>query len=228
MAIFGDFDHLPFIDLTRVLAHQTGTLFLRTAYAGRSVELHLDHTDLRGLYIDGFPIDDPARLQDTFHTLMTNATGTFEFQPTDLTALTPHLKVPLVGLLDMHGGTALPEAQLPHPDTRFITVERPPTPPADLAAHWQQAQALLGQGVSPADLSNHLHLSELQAREFLYRLRLAGLIAPVRAAEQRPAPEQHLTSAREAVSSPPAVPEASPVRRLLNALRRFTSAPGRA
>ncbi len=80
MAIFGDLDHLPFIDLTRVLAHQTGTLFLRTAFAGRSVELHLDRTELRGLYLDGFPINEPSRMQDVLHGLTTSATGTFEDQ----------------------------------------------------------------------------------------------------------------------------------------------------
>ena len=227
MAISGDFDHLPFIDLTRILAHQTGTLFLRTAYAGRSVELHLDRTELRGLYVNGFPINEPARLHDILHTLITSATGTFEFQPTELSALTPHLKLPLLGLLEQHGMAALTEAQLPHPDTRFQTVTRPPEPPAALASTWTQVHARLDQGSSAADLASSLHLPELQTRELFYRLRLAGLITPVRAAplntEDRPMAETKLI--------PPTVsaaPEPSPVRRLLNALRRFTAVPGRA
>jgi len=231
MAIFGDLDHLPFFDLTRVLAHQTGTLFLRTAFAGRSVELHLDRAELRGLYLDGFPTNDPGRLRDTLHGLMTTATGTFEFQPTELTALSPHLKLTLSELLEPQGGAVLPEAQLPHPDTRFSPTDAPPAPPTTLAASWHQVRPQLEHGASAADIARQLHLSELQGRELLYRLRAAGLIVPVRAthmfqmAEQRP----HLEF-QAAVPMPEAVLAigGGPVRRLLNALRRFTSAPGRA
>lgn len=231
MAIFGDLDHLPFIDLTRVLAHQTGTLFLRTAFAGRSVELHLDRTELRGLYLDGFPINEPGRMQDVLHGLTTSATGTFEFQPAELTSLTPHLKLTLSELLEPHGGTAVPEAQLPHADTRFMPAELPPTPPAHLTASWQRVRPRLEAGASPADVAHQLHLSELQGRELFSRLRTAGLIVPVRAnMPARPTgrmlePDVHLAAS---VPERPAAPEAGPVRRLLNALRRFTAVAGRA
>jgi len=230
MAIFGDLNHLPFIDLTRVLAHQTGTLFLRTAFAGRSVELHLDRTELRGLYLDGFPINESSRIQDILHGLVTSVTGTFEFQPAELASLLPHLKLTLSELLEPHGGTAVPEAQLPHADTHFMPAELPLTPPVHLTASWQRVRPRLEAGASPADVAHQLQLSELQGRELFSRLRTAGLIVPVRGnMPAKPngrtvAPDVQLTA-----SGPDrAAPEAGPVGRLLNALRRFTAAPGRA
>jgi len=231
MAIFGDLVHLPFIDLTRVLAHQTGILFLRTAFAGRSVELHLDCTELRGLYLDGFPINESSRMQDVLHGLTTSATGTFEFQPTELTSLTPHLKLTLSELLDPYGETAVPEAQLPHADTRFRSAELPPTAPAHLTASWQQIRPRLEAGASPADVAHQLQLSELQGRELFSRLRTAGLIVPVRGnMPAKPTGRTVEPDVQLAGSIPDraTAPEAGPVRRLLNALRRFTAVAGRA
>ena len=206
MAIYGDFEYHAFNDIMKVLQRHSGVLFMRTALAGRSVELHLRQGTLQAVFVDGFPINEPLRVRDTVRQLVSGARGEYSFEAGPTEAL---FALPMNELIrEELSGSAIPEQQLPHQDTRFEIVPSAQSVflPEALRASWASLSPLLRAGASASDLSNQLRVSLPEARAELYRLRAAGLIAPQRAAAQAQASAQ----------------PAGPVRRLLNALRRLT------
>ncbi|WP_407571617.1 hypothetical protein [Deinococcus altitudinis] len=223
MAISGTLDDLTFNDLTHLLRPQTGTLFLRTAFAGRSVELHLDHGQLLGLYVDGFPASDPLRLGQVITDLLKSASGTFEFQPAELSALPPLIHLSLDDLLQQNS-EPLPvaEEQLPHGDTRFVLNTTRSEVPSRLTASWKQIRTAFEQGTSAHEVGEALQMSPHEARELLFHFRAAGLITPRRAGATVSV-EPFPVSAEDHSVLPAST---GPVRRLLNALRRFTGSLG--
>lgn len=206
MAIYGDFEYHAFNDIIKVLQRHSGVLFMRTALAGRSVELHLRQGTLQAVFVDGFPVNEPLRVRDTVRQLVSGARGEYSFEagPTEYQFALPMNEL----IREALSGSAIPEQQLPHQDTRFEVVASAQSMPLpeSLRASWASLSPLLRGGASASDLASQLRVSLPEARAELYRLRAAGLIAPQRAAAQAQASAQ----------------PAGPVRRLLNALRRLT------
>ncbi|GGI77135.1 DUF4388 domain-containing protein [Deinococcus wulumuqiensis] len=206
MAIYGDFEYHAFNDIIKVLQRHSGVLFMRTALAGRSVELHLRQGTLQAVFVDGFPVNEPLRVRDTVRQLVSGARGEYSFEagPTEY-----QLALPMNELIrEALSGSAIPDQQLPHQDTRFEVVASAQSMPLpeSLRASWASLSPLLRGGASASDLASQLRVSLPEARAELYRFRAAGLIAPQRAAAQAQASAQ----------------PAGPVRRLLSALRRLT------
>lgn len=239
MAIYGDFEYHAFSDIIKVLQRHNGVLFMRTALAGRSVELHLKEGTLGAMFIDGFPVNEPLRVNDTIRTLVNGARGEYSFEA----GPTQHsLHIPIGDLIrDVLSTADIAEQHLPHQDTRFEwnTHGAPAHIPDSLRPSWDSVSPLLRYGGSASDVANQLRISVHEARIVLYRLRAAGLIAPARAGglfqsrpAEPPAPAYgspqgggvQLHDPRFPVVPPPAQPQqqAGPVRRLLNALRRLT------
>lgn len=206
MAIYGDFEYHAFNDIIKVLQRHSGVLFMRTALAGRSVELHLRQGTLQAVFVDGFPVNEPLRVRDTVRQLVSGARGEYSFEagPTECQFALPMNEL----IREALSGSAIPDQQLPHQDTRFEVVASAQSMPLpeSLRASWASLSPLLRGGASASDLASQLRVSLPEARAELYRLRAAGLIAPQRAAAQAQASAQ----------------PAGPVRRLLNALRRLT------
>lgn len=210
MAIYGDFEYHAFNDIIKVLQRHTGVLFMRTALAGRSVELHLQQGTLHAVFIDGFPVNEPLRVRDTLRSLVSQARGEYSFE---VGPVSHHLALPVLELLrDVMSTSDIPEQQLPHPDTRFESTGAASVP-ENLRASWASLSPLLSTGASASDVATQLRVSLPEARAALYRLRAAGLLAPQRAAQ---------ASAGAASTPGAARPGAGPVRRLLSALRRLT------
>lgn len=204
MAIYGDLETHAFTDVMRVLRNQAGTLFLHMAYQGKTLELLLNRGQLLGLYIDGFPVQNPEQLQEIFHTLTHQGRGRFEFQPGQTRNQMFDVPIdPLVRQVTSVG--FIPLDQLPHPETRF-TVGRAAEVPVSLQGRWGQVAPLLAGGVSARALMDTLGLTEREARQLLYQLRAVDLIMPVRAGQ--PAPVAAPVQAR--ASAPYAAPEAVP------------------
>jgi len=224
MSIFGHLEDLPFSELARVTQTQTGTLFLRTALAGRSVEMHLQTGILLALFVDGFPVRDEQRVLTIINQLVDQGSGTFDFQSAHPTQLLHDTTYWLNDLLHRaHARTAVPEMRLPHPETRFIATRRPGAVAPELQPIWQRVEPLLEGGASAVSLARQLQVSEHQARTMLYSLRAVDLIAPLRAASSATTPVPPLdssTSLAVPITSPPV--STSPMRRLLGTLRRLT------
>lgn len=232
MAIYGDFEYHAFSDIIKVLQRHTGVLFMRTALAGRSVEMHLREGVLGAMFIDGFPVNEPLRIQDTVRSLVNSATGEYSFEAGQSVE---QLNLPLGDLIREAISTAhIPEQQLPHPETRFewqnnsVIAEVP----MNMRANWDTVGPLLIQGASATDISQHLRISVNEARILLYRLRAANLIAPTRAAGvfdasigqtyATPAPAGVQLHNPTAPATPAPAEPSNPLRRMLSALRRLT------
>ncbi len=211
MAIFGQLEHHSLTDLAKVLRHQAGTLFLHSAYAGRSAELQLDQGILRAVYVDGFPVRDGQQLRTTLQTIARTRAGAYEFQPQPKDGVRGPLHARFEDLLIALTSTStIPEEHLPHEDTRFVETPSTAPIPDDLRPTWQRLYPYLVTGTSARELAQLLQHDVHDLRALLYRLRAAQLIMPQRAAAP-PAPP-----ARSSVPSP--------VLRFLGALRRLTGA----
>lgn len=241
MAIYGDFEYHAFSDIIKVLQRHTGVLFMRTALAGRSVELHLQEGLLRAVFIDGFPVSEPVRVSDTIRTLVNSASGEYSFEAGPINQ---QLQLPVGDLIREVLSTAeIPEQQLPHHETIFEWQLHgaPASIPDSLQATWDSVSPVLRQGGAATDIASQLRISVQEARIVLYRLRAAGLITPARAAglfqETVPAaPNPQPVNPQAAAGAGLADPRVAygqqtqpqpqqnvgPVRRLLNALRRLT------
>lgn len=240
MALFGDLEHHALSDLVRVLASQTGTLYFHEAYQGRTLELSLQGGRLRAMYLDGFPVDTPARAQVLLQEVHSGRRGAFEFQRRDGPALVPGLyDLPLAELLQ-DVDVAVPAEQLPHPDTRFGIVQFGAVQgavgvPAVLSGTWEIMQPHLAFGASGSELARRVGWAEADVLVALHRLRAAGVVAPLRAAPPPVAtlpavtgldlPAALSSGAGVGAGTPrPAVHSAPLVQRLLGALRRLTGA----
>lgn len=240
MAIYGDFEYHAFSDIIKVLQRHTGVLFMRTALAGRSVEMHLREGMLGAMFIDGFPVSEPLRVQDTVRSLVSSASGEYSFEAGQAAQ---QMNLPINDLIREAVSTAsIPEQQLPHQETRFEWQAGASTAqlPSSLRASWDAAGPMLRTGASAVDLSSQLRISLHEARIVLYRLRAANLITPTRAAGafqvSEPAPAApaygqaaygqtggvQLHNPAQPQAAAPAPEPANPLRRMLNALRRLT------
>lgn len=237
MAIYGDFEYHAFNDIIKVLQRHTGVLFMRTALAGRSVEMHLQDGMLHAMFIDGFPVNEPLRVRDTVRTLVTQASGEYSFEAG---GINHHMTMPIGDLIrDVVSTASIPEQQLPHQDTRFEWQQNAAQVqvPDSLRSSWTSVAPLVRTGASANDLASQLRISLEEARVVLYRLRAAGLVMPQRAAGVFNDPTLAAAAPQPAATytgwgSPPPqaqvpqqqaqVQQVGPVRRLLNALRRLT------
>lgn len=192
---------------------------MRTALSGRSVELHLQRGILHAVFIDGFPVHEPLRVRDTIRSLVTSAHGEYSFDAGDISH---YFSLPIRDIIREVMSTAdIPEAQLPHEETRFEVKEGAAhqSVPENLRASWGSIAPLLKSGASAIDVSSQLRISLPEARVTLYRLRASGLIAPKRAAG---APSFLGTQTGYANGNASTEPQKTgPVRRFLNALRRL-------
>lgn len=230
LAIYGDFEYHAFNDIIKVLQRHTGVLFMRTALAGRSVELHLQDGMLQAMFIDGFPVNEPLRVGDTIRSLVGSATGEYSFEAG---GISHHMNMPMTELIrDVVSTANIPEQQLPHQDTRFEwqgNAAQLQVPEA-LRASWNSVAPMVRMGASANDIASQLRISLPEARVVLYRLRAAGLVTPQRAAgvfhDPAAAPAVGTQPSYAGVPSmpqqQPQTQQVGPVRRLLNALRRLT------
>lgn len=225
MALFGDLEHHALTDLARVLKSQTGSLFFHQAYQGHTVELTLMQGWLRALYLDGFPVHEPARAHEVLGELRAQGRGAFEFQRREFGAGTAlFYALPLLELLQEFGEGSMSSGQLPHPDTRFAVSTPAPSVPPSLEAVWVLLAPHLVSGASASELAGRVGRAEQEVLVMLHRLRAVDLIAPQRAVAQLRGvvPLQAGPTGDGDMPTDPTSSTQPLVRRLLGALRRLT------
>ena len=117
------------------------------------------------MFIDGFPVSEPLRVRDTIRSLINAATCEYSFEAGQTSA---QLALPIADLISEVLTTAdIPEAQLPHPETRFEWQLHgaPPQVPASLRANWDAVAPILRRGASATELASELRISVQEARE---------------------------------------------------------------
>lgn len=188
MAIFGDFQNMPLVDLLSMLGRRSGLLDVWDVEGKRNrYILALDRGNLLWMK-DERGYLDPLKARSTLLELASAGRGAFEFTPVEPPKGSPLLNWPiervLLSVTTIHDELASYNSLLPNPKTRFqvaaleVWLEEP------LYSFWERAKPLLQAGASAEDLASQLQLPLDEVRYYLHKLRLAGKVAPVRAYEE--------------------------------------------
>jgi hypothetical protein len=185
LAIFGDLQDMPLVDLLSMLGRRSGLLDVWDVGGKRNrYILALDRGNLLWMKDEGGYLD-PLKARSTLLELASAGRGAFEFTPVEPPKGSPLLNWPiervLLSVTTIHDELASYNSLLPDPKTRFqvaaleVWLEEP------LYSFWERAKPLLQAGASAEDLASRLRLPLDEVRYYLHKLRLAGKVAPVRA-----------------------------------------------
>jgi hypothetical protein len=188
LAIFGDLQDMPLVDLLSMLGRRSGLLDVWDVGGKRNrYILALDRGNLLWVKDEGGYLD-PLKARSTLLELASAGRGAFEFTPVEPPKGSPLLNWPiervLLSVTTIHDELASYNSLLPDPKTRFqvaaleVWLEEP------LYSFWERAKPLLQAGASAEDLASRLRLPLDEVRYYLHKLRLAGKVAPVRAYEE--------------------------------------------
>jgi hypothetical protein len=188
LAIFGDLQDMPLVDLLSMLGRRSGLLDVWDVGGKRNrYILALDRGNLLWMKDEGGYLD-PLKARSTLLELASAGRGAFEFTPVEPPKGSPLLNWPiervLLSVTTIHDELASYNSLLPDPKTRFqvaaleVWLEEP------LYGFWERAKPLLQTGASAEDLASRLRLPLDEVRYYLHKLRLAGKVAPVRAYEE--------------------------------------------
>ena len=188
MAIFGDLQDMPLVDLLSMLGGRSGLLDVWDVGGKRNrYILALDRGNLLWMKDEGGYLD-PLKARSALLELASAGRGAFEFTPVEPPKGSPHLNWPiervLLSVTTVHDEIASYNSLLPDPKTRFqvaaleVWLEEP------LYSFWERAKPLLQAGASAEDLASRLRLPLDEVRYYLHKLRLVGKVAPVRAYEE--------------------------------------------
>jgi hypothetical protein len=188
LAIFGDLQDMPLVDLLSMLGRRSGLLDVWDVGGKRNrYILALDRGNLLWMKDEGGYLD-PLKARSTLLELASAGRGAFEFTPVEPPKGSPLLNWPiervLLSVTTIHDELASYNSLLPDPKTRFqvaaleVWLEEP------LYSFWERAKPLLQTGASAEDLASRLRLPLDEVRYYLHKLRLAGKVAPVRAYEE--------------------------------------------
>jgi hypothetical protein len=188
LAIFGDLQDMPLVDLLSMLGRRSGLLDVWDVGGKRNrYILALDRGNLLWMKDEGGYLD-PLKARSALLELASAGRGAFEFTPIEPPKGSPLLNWPiervLLSVTTVHNELASYKSLLPDPKTRFqvaaleVWLEEP------LYSFWERAKPLLQTGASAEDLASRLRLPLDEVRYYLHKLRLAGKVAPVRAYEE--------------------------------------------
>jgi hypothetical protein len=188
LAIFGDLQDMPLVDLLSMLGRRSGLLDIWDVGGKRNrYILALDRGNLLWMKDEGGYLD-PLKARSALLQLASAGRGAFEFTPIEPPKGSPLLNWPiervLLSVTTIHDELASSNSLLPDPKTRFqvaaleVWLEEP------LYSFWERAKPLLQAGASAEDLASQLRLPLDEVRYYLHKLRLAGKVAPVRAYEE--------------------------------------------
>jgi hypothetical protein len=188
LAIFGDLQDMPLVDLLSMLGRRSGLLDVWDVGGKRNrYILALDRGNILWMKDEGGYLD-PLKARSALLELASARRGAFEFTPVEPPKGSPLLNWPiervLLSVTTIHDELASYNSLLPDPKTRFqvaaleVWLEEP------LYSFWERAKPLLQTGASAEDLASRLRLPLDEVRYYLHKLRLVGKVAPVRAYEE--------------------------------------------
>jgi len=188
LAIFGDLQDMPLVDLLSMLGRRSGLLDVWDVGGKRNrYILALDRGNLLWMKDEGGYLD-PLKARSALLELASAGRGAFEFTPVEPPKGSPLLNWPiervLLSVTTVHDELASYNSLLPDPKTRFqvaaleVWLEEP------LYSFWERAKPLLQTGASAEDLASRLRLPLDEVRYYLHKLRLVGKVVPVRAYEE--------------------------------------------
>jgi hypothetical protein len=184
MSIHGSFKTLPLPDLLPMLARRNGVLEINHLAHYGTLHVVFERGIVRRLEHNSVAMDR-VQARAALLEAVNDSKGTFRF--TADTMFVPRdgdlnwsLEKVLLGLATQADEQAHHDALLPDADIVFQATSFVAPPDEPLWSFWQRAQDWLAQGVSARKLAVQLGIPERQAQFFLYKLRLAGKVSPVR------------------------------------------------
>lgn len=182
MGISGDIADISLVDVFRIVRSKSGVLTVKPSpdFMEYSIGLHKNH--VVSLETGSRTVDSREDASEELRQLLKKNSGPFTFRESDETPRAFILPLyPIVQAVTQV--QAIPEAELPHPDTRFQLVATHTEVPAALRASWNDLAPLLRIGTTAGEAANLLGLSVRDAQTLLYRYRAAELIvlSPARA-----------------------------------------------
>ncbi|QSR84034.1 DUF4388 domain-containing protein [Methylacidimicrobium sp. B4] len=194
MPLSGNLKELPFPEVLRLLRDRTGTLEIVDKMAGDHFSFCLSAAKLVSASERGQPIPDALVLHSVLQRLSDNHSASFDFEERGAEDLAGPLSIPIDRiLLSALAAIRSPERYtdyLPHPDTRYRAgSETTPWLTEDLLAFWVNSERLFRSGISAREIAAALGIPLPQVLLDLFKLRLLGMIVPVRAEPSPLAPE---------------------------------------
>ena len=194
MAIYGNLSDLPFTEMVTMLDRRIGRLELSHLPTPGHYELHLIGGRLRLMTFNGTHLDDVLAVREHLARLVGATSGKFEFVNTGAELFTGSLNISLqhalMSITVVIDETERYRSSFADPRTRFEALQMPDViADPDLDEFWQRCYVALIGGVDAETLARDQKLKLERVQFYLYKLRVAGLIAPVRAATPRTAPQ---------------------------------------
>lgn len=190
MAIFGNVTDMPLPDVLTMVGRSTGRFIVSQTSCGHAYELHLDRGMLIALIVDQEPIGDIFQVHNRMVELMNLHAGDFEFEKQEVSSLMLQFNLSIEMLL-LSSLAALDEleayrSRLPNNQTIFqILPSKEAWLEGDLLEFWECSYNLLAEGTSAEKIAERTSLFIDHVLLCLYKLRTAGIIAPVRAFSPR-------------------------------------------
>lgn len=174
MGVSGQLSDISLIDVFKIVRSRTGELHLSLDSANQLVDIGLHTNHLVSLSVSGHPVTDRQETIDTISNLIHSNNGSFRFTDTGRrpgTFLIPLYPIVLAAAQQQ----TVPDAELPHPDTRFRLADTTQPVPTGLQSIWSDLLPLLRLGTSASEASALLGRPLRDCQVMLYRCRAAGL-----------------------------------------------------
>ncbi len=226
MAIFGNLNEFPFIEVLAMLEQRVGVLRFSNIAQYQTLELHLSNGQLQGMQVDSHVVRESFEARSYLMELVGQHRGEFSFDRRDAARMLNDFSLSARSVL-FQGAAYLDEIQqyknhLPEPTTVFtMAVANSSWLDDDLKPFWERAQSLLSRHSSAEEIARALNLNLNWVQLALYKLRLAGFVRPVRRVSE---PVAGLQTPFGQADSPRAP---LPNTALLNAALPNTPVPGR-
>lgn len=177
---------MPMPDVLSTVGNKTGRFTVWNTSSQHYYELHIDKGLLTALMVNNEPVEDIFPLRNRMAELVNLKSGEFEFENLASRLLVSHHQLSIDTLL-LSGLAVADEVaehrpHLPNPQTVFKTHgNKEPWLTGDLLDFWHCSGALLKQGASAEAIAKETALYPDHVLLCLYKLRMAGVITPLRA-----------------------------------------------
>lgn len=244
MGIKGSFREIKFAEVLKIIDDQTGRLWIYNLNANSYDEWTFHQKAARSVRAGGRSLTARDEIFQAALRLGEDNSSSYIFYPLSFESLTSEISVPLsdiiVAALNNSFQTDDYEAHLPHRDTRFALIKNAPLNlVGELKDFWNLYSQHLSDGFTAAVIAGQCGLQIDEVRLVFYKLRVAGIIQPLRltGGKKAPAPIETSIAAGHIQPSSPALaandanqvrqniaPQATPerkslIRLMLNAIK---------
>lgn len=177
MAIFGNLNDVSLVDVFRIVRSKSGVLTMDGIGSIGEITIGLNSNHAVHLAINHRRVESKEDAADYIRRLLGHTTGTFHFIDAPGDPAHRSFLLPLYPILQHAAQVdAIPESELPHPDTRFSVVPNLPEVPGTLSGTWSRLSPLLDSGTSATQAAHVLGTTLRDMQVTLHRCRSMGLI----------------------------------------------------